>query len=208
MTCKKNYKLFPVVVAIVFLLAGITTLAASGGFKNGNNLDYKSATGDVSVQCFDRGGPSPGYPGGAPTGPSFAHYTCYGYSLVPGDHDYFVGPKVDADQVELFATRADGSTRSKTSSYDGAKGQSNDTFNLWIETLFQRPLLKLGRNDIKWTLTKDGRLVQTGSFISEVFNRGSLMCPSGSDTSWDPIDCQNSGRVCSDYFYRYGSQCR
>jgi hypothetical protein len=184
--------------------AGAQATAAQAGFKIGNKFEYKSAVGDVSVHCPNTGGSLPG----GPSGPTFANYRCYGYSLTPGDADYFVGPKVNADEVELVAVRADGSKRSKTSEYESAKGQSKDTFNLWIETLFQKPLLKMGRNDVTWTLKRSGRAVQTGSFIAEVFDRGDLRCPAASETSWDPSDCQNSGRICNDYFFRYGNQCR
>lgn len=177
---------------------------AQPGFKSGNTLEYKSAVGDVSVHCRSSGGSLPG----RPSGPTFAKYRCYGYSLTPGDADYFVGPKINADEVELVAVRADGSKRSKKGEYDSAKGQSKDAFNLWIETLFQKPLLKMGRNDVTWTLRREGRSVQTGSFIAEVFDRGDLRCPAASETSWDPSDCQNSGRICGDYFFRYGNQCR
>lgn len=199
-----------ILTALTVLLMGASqnteaqTTAAQAGFKSGNKFEYKSAVGDVSVHCPNTGGSLPG----GPSGPTFANYRCYGYSLTPGDADYFVGPKVNADEVELVAVRADGSKRSKTSEYDSAKGQSKDTFNLWIETLFQKPLLKMGRNDVTWNLKRGGRTVQTGSFIAEVFDRGDLRCPAASETSWDPSDCQNSGRICSDYFFRYGNQCR
>ncbi len=198
-------KMFSLLAAAAALLAGVSATAATGGFKSGNTFDYKSAAGDVSVHCPQTGG---GVPPGGPTGPTFAHHRCYGYVLTPGDQDYFVGPTVSADEVELVAVRADGSKRSKSSEYDGARGQSKDRFNLWIETLFQKPLLKMGRNDVAWTLKRNGRTVQSGSFIAEVFDRGDLRCPSTSETSWDPMDCQSSGRICSDYFFRYGNQCR
>ncbi|MDZ4083710.1 MAG: hypothetical protein U1E10_12285 [Bdellovibrionales bacterium] len=195
-------------LTVLFTVTSPTTealaSAAQTGFKNGNKFEYKSAVGDVSVHCPNTGGSLPG----GPSGPTFANYRCYGYSLTPGDADYFVGPKVNADEVELIAVRADGSKRSKTGEYESAKGQSKDTFNLWIETLFQKPLLKMGRNDVTWNLKRGGRTVQTGSFIAEVFDRGDLRCPAASETSWDPSDCQNSGRICSDYFFRYGNQCR
>lgn len=205
MRLSQTSKTFSLLAAAAALLAGVSATAATGGFKSGNKFDYKSAVGDVSVHCPQTGG---GVPPGGPTGPTFAHHRCYGYVFTPGDQDYFVGPAVNADEVELVAVRADGSKRSKKSEYDGAKGQSKDRFNLWIETLFQKPLLKMGRNDVTWTLKRNGRTVQSGSFIAEVFDRGDLRCPSTSETSWDPMDCQNSGRICSDYFFRYGNQCR
>lgn len=201
----KKSKAISLLAATASLLAGFSAAAATGGFKSGNKFEYKSAVGDVSVHCPQSGG---GYPPGTPTGPTFANYRCYGYVFNPGDHDYFVGPKINADEIELVAVRVDGSKRSKKSEYDGTKGQSKETFNLWIETLFQKPLLKMGRNDVTWTLKRSGRAVQTGSFIAEVFDRGDLRCPAASETSWDPADCQSSGRICGDYFFRYGNQCR
>jgi hypothetical protein len=198
-------KAFSLLAAAAALLAGVTATAAPGGFKNGNHFEYKSAIGDVSVHCPQTGG---GAPPGTPTGPTFAQHRCYGYIFNPGDQDFFVGPLVNADEVELVSVRADGSKRSKKSEYDSSTGQSKERFNLWIETLFQKPLLKMGRNDVNWVLRRNGKVVQGGSFIAEVFDRGDLRCPSTTETSWEPSDCQSSGRICSDYFYRYGSQCR
>ncbi|CAN5600875.1 hypothetical protein BH10BDE1_BH10BDE1_20540 [soil metagenome] len=175
--------------------------SAQTGFVGGNNFEYTPATGDVYVNCPRTGG-------GIPTGPSAASYRCYGYSFAPAESAQFAGPKLDANLVELTATRADGSTFKKTGEYLGSRGISKDTFNLWIETLFQRPLLQIGRNDVTWTLKKDGRIVMSGNFISEVYQKANLLCPNVSETSWDANDCVNSSRVCSDYFYNYGNQCR
>jgi hypothetical protein len=192
-----------VAIHAVFLFG--LTLASSAmaqtGFVGGNTFEYTQATGDVFVNCPRTGG-------GAPSGPSSASYRCYGYVFAPAESAQFSGPKIDANFLELTSTRADGSTFTKTGDYLGARGISKDTFNLWIETLFQRPLLKIGRNDITWTLKKDGRVVMTGNFLAEVFQKPSLRCPTVSETSWDANDCVNSSRVCSDYYYNYGNQCR
>jgi hypothetical protein len=174
---------------------------AQSGFVGGNKFEYTPATGDVFVHC-----PSTG--GGFPSGPSTASYRCYGYSFAPAEAAQFIGPKIDANSVELTATHADGSTFTKTGDYLSDQGVSKDTFNLWIETLFQRPLLNVGRNDIAWTLKKDGLVVATGVFIAEVFKKTSLLCPNTSETSWDSNDCVNSSRICGDYFNNYGNQCR
>ena len=187
--------------AFAFVSILVTTSFAQTGFVGGNKFEYTPATGDVFVNCPRTGG-------GVPPGPSTASYRCYGYSFAPAESAQFVGPKADANLVELTANRADGSAFTKTSDYLGTRGVSKDTFNLWIETLFQRPLLKLGRNDVTWTLKKDGRVIMTGNFLAEVFQKASLLCPNVSQTSWDSNDCVNSSRVCSDYFYNYGSQCR
>lgn len=196
-------------VAVVLNLFVASILAFSpnaesqtAGFLEGNRFEYTSASGDVSVSCFHSGGGLP------PPGPTSANYRCFGYAFAPNEYARFAGPKIDADQVELVAFRQDGTSFTKVSAYDSSIGRSIDSFNLWVETVFQRPLLKLGRNDIRWTLTKRGRAVATGTYIADVFQRPSLLCPRVSQTSWDMNDCRSSSRVCQDYFYRFGSQCR
>ncbi len=192
--------------ALIFLTLSSTS-AQAAGFAGGNVFEYTSAVGDVLVHC-PRSGGGGGGPGGGPRGPSSASFRCYGYVFSPAEYAQFVGPKVNGNRVELTATREDGSTRTKTSDYDGSLGASTDTFNLWINTVFQRPLLKLGRNDVAWTVTRDGRTVQSGNFIADVYEKPELRCPMGSITSWDPNGCSNSGSACGDYFQQYGRDCR
>ena len=196
----------------LILIALLTTLpskrvsaeiatAAPIGFNKGNQFAYTPAVGNVVVYCPNTGGARPG-------GPTSASYQCNGYTFAPSEYALFVGPIVNADEVELTAFHQDGSTRTKSSSYDRTIGRSTDTFNLWIETLFQRPLLNLGRNDVRWTLKRKGTIVANGTFIAEVLQRPTLRCPYASETSMDPNDCRNPGRVCNNYFYDYGNQCR
>ena len=189
-------------LTLAFLLSSVAfTQPVTPGFVGGNRFEYTSAVGDVFVHCPRTGG-------GVPSGPSSASFRCYGYIFAPAESAQFEGPRVTATEVELTAIREDGSTFTKTSSYDGARGVSNDTFNLWIETLFQRPLLKLGQNQVNWVLKLGGRAVSHGTFLAEVYQRPSLRCPNASQTSWDADGCTNSNRACSDYFYMYGNQCR
>lgn len=188
--------------ALAFLLSSITLgETTTPGFVGGNRFEYTSAVGDVYVHCPRTGG-------GIPSGPSSANFRCYGYIFAPAEAAQFEGPPMNANEVELTAIREDGSSFTKSGAYDGARGVSSDTFNLWIETLFQRPLLKLGQNQINWTLKLGGRPVRSGTFLAEVYQRPSLRCPSASQTSWDADGCTNSNRACSDYFYTYGNQCR
>ena len=190
------------ILILGFILASTSLAhAAIPGFVGGNRFEYTAAVGDVFVHCPQTGG-------GIPSGPSTASFRCYGYIFAPAEAAQFEGPQANANEVELTAIREDGSVFTKSSSYDGARGVSNDTFNLWIETLFQRPLLKLGQNQVNWVLKRDGQAVRNGTFIAEVFQRPSLQCPSASQTSWNADGCTNSNRACSDYFYMYGNQCR
>lgn len=193
-----------IVMVLMLTLSSLSAHAQSQGapgrFEGGNDFQYFGAVGNVSVQCF----PSDG----APSGPTSAYYRCDGYSFSPAEEARFIGPIADADEVTLVATHADRSTRSKSGSYDGRKGQSDDRFNLWISTVFQRPLLKMGANTVEWTLKRKGKSVTKGSFVANVKDNGDLQCPNASETSWDMNDCISSARVCSNYFSRYGHLCQ
>lgn len=189
-----------------FALIGVLGVAlpssAHVGFAGGNRFHYAQAVGDVWVQC-----PTAGHPG-YPPGPATASYRCYGYTFGPAEAAQFIGPRIDADEVELTAYRADGSIRTKSGSYNGLRGHSVDAFNLWMDTVFQRALIGVGRNDVSWTLKRAGQIVMSGTFLAEVFQGPGLMCPSVTQTSWDPQDCISPNRVCSDYYYNFGRQCR
>lgn len=182
-------------------LLATPAFAHSGGFVGGNHFEYTSASGNVFVHCPRTGG-------GVPSGPSSANFRCYGYIFQPAESAQFMGPRTTADEVELTAIREDGTSFTKTSGYDGARGVSSDSFNLWIETLFQRPLLKLGVNQVNWVLKSAGQTVMYGSFEAVVDQKPSLTCPNASMTLWDTDGCTNSYRACSEYYYQYGNQCR
>lgn len=193
----------PIVIALSFALtfsANAQDATSSGGLEGGNDFQYLSAVGNVSVQCIASGRP--------PTGPSTAYYRCEGYSFSPATEARFIGPSVDADEVSLKATHGDGSTRSKSGSYDGRKGRSDDRFNLWTASLFQRPLLNFGKNKIDWVLTRKSKTVERGQFVATVKDNGTLHCPATSTTSLDTNDCINSNQICRIYFNRYGHLCK
>lgn len=177
------------------------SFAQTGGFVGGNRFEYTSAVGDVFVHCPQTGG-------GVPSGPSTANFRCYGYIFQPAESAQFMGPQTTADEVELTAIHEDGTTFTKSSGYDGLRGVSTDTFNLWIETVFQKPLLKLGVNQVNWVLKSAGQAVAQGAFEATVVQKQSLICPNASMTLWNSDGCTNSYRACSDYFYQYGNQCR
>lgn len=118
-----------------------------------------------------------------------------------GEYDYFVGPEgVKADAITLTATHEDGSKRTKSESYDSAKGLSNKTFNLWISTLLQRPLLNPGKNTIAYKMTLGGKVVASGEFVADVKDGGAKFCKRrGNYWSANSSDCLNPANLC----YRY-----
>ncbi len=162
------------------------------GFDLGNNFESKAIEGDVTVQCNGFGGQF-----------ESATFACSEELLDPNEYAKFQGHKgADADLVILKATHEDGSVREKNEGFDSSTGLSKDTFNLWISTLFQRPLLDMGKNEILYTLKKSGNLVLMGNFTANVKRTATRYCTRhGFYNSNDINDCRFSNNICDRYFY-------
>lgn len=160
----------------------------STGFDVGNDFVATYLSGEVTVSCRDNGQSD------------FASFRCVGEVLDPAEFVRFKGPKVSADKVILSALREDGSVREKSESYDAEKGISKGRFNLWISTLFQRPLLKFGRNVVDYSLTKSGKTVKAGQFTAQVSAGPERSCQRRHYFSNNLNDCRGSQMMCSQYF--------
>lgn len=138
---------------------------ASVGFEKGNEFIVTPAEGRVFVQCNN------------PTDPSWGSHYCAGYFSNPGSHAKLVntGAAIDADNVELYATHPDKSTRKKDEDFN-VDSQSSDAFNITVKTVFQRPLLERGVNTIDYKFSKDGRTVQSGQFQAVLEVGESVVC--------------------------------
>lgn len=184
--------------ALIFtLLPGVVMATETVGFSQGNTRTAVAISGDLMVSCHEPGRP-----------PTHAFFSCRDLVLEPTSYDFFQGPKgLDADEVELTATREDGSTRTKREKYDSLTYRSEDPFNLWISTLFQRPLLKGGHNEIAYTLIQNQTAVGQGKFQVLVQKGPSRVCPRSSYNSINSSDCQSQFSVCNRYFSQYNN-CR
>lgn len=186
---KKTFKTFLMLILgnCLFL-----SLASANGLSGGDQFSTQLIEGRLLVQCS--GGTTPGSTNGSAI--------CRAEILNPGEYSYFIGSKIDADHVTLRATREDGSvSKAKTEAYDGEKGKSKKSFNLWISTVFQRPLLGFGKNTVKYTLTKDDATVESGTFIVNVVDGGRATCQRvGYYTSQSTNDCSMPQNLCSRYF--------
>ncbi|KHD88069.1 MAG: hypothetical protein OM95_11155 [Bdellovibrio sp. ArHS] len=165
------------------------------GFSRGNELSATPISGTVRVICS-------GF-----NGSGSAVYTCRDTALNPAAYDYFVGPQDSrTDRVELTATHADGSTRSKTMEYDGYRGKSKEAFNLWISTIFQKPLLETGRNTIRFRVfSRNIQPMAEGTFIATVKRDAARQCPTAQYTSSDINDCSSQYSICQRYFEEYNN---
>jgi hypothetical protein len=168
-------------------------VAADVAFSSGNNFSSIPIRGQVEVTCADG---------------TLVQYSCHDTVLDPASYDYFVAPQgSNADQVSLSNLRADGSRRNRSSDYDAKAGHSSDAFNLWISTIFQKPLLQMGVNKVDYTLSKDGKTTLQGTFSVKV-SAGTLReCPKTHYNSTEPVDCQSQYTVCQRYFEQY-QNCR
>jgi hypothetical protein len=183
-------KVFSVLSALLISVSSVTLFAdQTVGFSGGENYEATPLSGSISVQCNQ----------GVETRTAF--FDCHEEILMPYDFDYFVGPKgVDADEVVLVAKRQDGSTREKKGAYSSATARSKNQFNLWIATVFQRPLLNHGKNEVTYTLNKNGKAVSQGTFNVYVTNGQPAQCQRRHYFSSVMSDCDAPYSSCQKYF--------
>lgn len=183
---------------IATFLSMTSAHAGDVGFSTGNSFTASSVEGVVAVTCE-------GF-----NGTATARYTCRDVVLEPSPYDYIVGPKfAEARRIDVRAVYADGSSRTKMSFYDGVRGISKDSFNLWISTLFQKPLLQVGVNKIQYSIYSDDKrdIVEyaRGEFTVQVDRGAARRCPSTSYNSTDVNDCNSQYSVCQRYFEQYNN---
>lgn len=170
------------------------------GFASGAEFHTTPIEGTVIMECE-------GF-----NGTSQAVYNCRDVILDPQSSDYFIGPKgQEFDRVTLTATHEDGSSRIKNSAYNSKEGRSLGSFNLWISTLFQKPLLMRGVNHIHYTVAKGSGEIQeeasskvlSGDFQVTVKSGGARRCATTQYHSTDVNDCNSQYSVCQRYFQEF-----
>lgn len=160
------------------------------GLRSGAEFNSVSIRGSVSVQCSSS------------QGNSSAVFSCGDNILYPGDFDFFYHPgKVAGDKVTLRSEQANGRVRSSSKKYDPSTGLSTRRFNLWISTLFQRPLLDVGVNRIDFEVTERGVITDIGTFEVVVNQAPEVkVCQRRHYFSSNLDDCRNGANICSRYF--------
>jgi hypothetical protein len=172
------------------IICSLTASLAFAGFKNGDSLLTSPIEGTATVRCD-------GF-----NGRQTSVYNCRDIVLEPGAYDVFVGPQhPTAYSVSLKAIHEDGSSRNKQELYNGSLGVSSDSFNLWISTLFQRPLLEFGKNTILWEITnREDKVLESGEFLATVKKGPARKCDPAFFNSTDANDCNSQFTVCQRYF--------
>lgn len=179
--------------ALVFALP---SWAVETGLSQGSEFSATPVHGSLSVDCQDS------------SGQDFANYDCSDVILEPTDNDYFVTqPGGHAAQFELRAVHEDGSVQKKNGDFDPTRGRSKSSINLWIATLFQRPLLNMGTNRISYQLKNGSVTEKSGEFDVHVRQGKERVCPHDFVNSPTLDDCRSSANVCDNYLWRF-NYCR
>jgi len=182
------------VIGILALLLGLNFGHAQNriGFSSSSEFTASQIEGEVTVTCTSY------------NGVGHAAYLCRSVVLEPAIYDYFVGPRdARAKKISLNVQHQDGSNREKTVDYDGPAGKSREAYNLWISTLFQRPMLEMGMNTVNYSLL-DGKTEVARGTVGVKVNAGARRtCPAAAYNSVDLNDCNSQYSICQRYFEEF-----
>ena len=170
----------------------ICTASQAAGLKAGNNFESTRLLGDIRVRC------------GHGSESKVVNLRCDEDILAPTYYSKFV-TQADADKVKLTYIDSRGKKRSKSSRIKD--GQSKRSFNLWIWTLTQRPLLDIGENIISYKLTKKGKNVDSGDFTVNVDEMPARDCGYGNYYYSSVNACDSYTNLCRTHFQR-NNYCR
>ncbi|OFZ20377.1 MAG: hypothetical protein A2Z20_07885 [Bdellovibrionales bacterium RBG_16_40_8] len=170
-----------------------SSLVNAAGFSSGNNFFETRLFGEVTVLCT--------YPG---RGGSRMVY-CRGETLDPVEFDYFVLDEyVPASKIILKSREIE---ITKKMAYVSEKKRSKKQFNLWVWTLFQRPLLQYGENNIVYQLLDGSKIVRDGEFKVSVQRGEDRQCRHRVMHSSSPDDCDFGSRSICDEYFRLENYC-
>ena len=170
--------------SLVFCLIFIFITAAQARFSRGDNFQYVNIDGYLTIICKNR----------------TKTVTCRDVFMDPWPYDVFVGPRnFHAEVVDLKAT--DGKEiQSAVVDYDGQTGRSADV-NIGVFSLFQKPLLRVGENRVRYSLLdRTGKVLETDVFAVSVTRGKSRTCDAREMHTENPDDCDLPYSSCQQYF--------
>jgi len=176
----------------VFIAVLFMSNANAAEFEKGSEYNVVRLSGNAIVTCnyFENGRYRT----------THGNIYCISDFSSPATYSRFLQEDSQAVKVKLVNESND--NRKKTKKFYPKKGESK-RFNLFIRSLFQRPLLTTGVNNISYQmLLKDGSVEQEGHFEVNVdFSR--KYCRTRYMYSSDGMDCQGYS-ICRRYFYESG----
>ena len=184
------------IILFVSIIVSFSAIAFDIGFERGNEMSTLDMRGRATVYCNSSSGND--------RGPEYKYYNCDDTLLLGGDYGAIVvtNGSVDADWLKL---QREGSKYIKGARFNTQTGKTKYNYNLWIRTVFQKPLLKMGENVIKYTFTKRKKVVASGTFTVYV-NEGEVrQCRSM--TLFGYGSCPSRVMACDD-LYRRQNYCK
>lgn len=163
--------------------------ATEVSFKAGSSFEAVKVSGSIGVWC-----PSDRIQGAS----DFRTIYCSANLLLPGEFSKVVYSGDEAaDEVKVSVTHGSGKRVTKSSKLKD--GVSTKNINLWVRTLFQRPLLDYGHNQVEYSLTQRGSLVSAGTFDVDVDSLPDRRCRYRTYNAPSPSACNNFS-LCNRYF--------
>lgn len=175
------------IILLALLFASTTFANSNAGLKAGARFEENNLRGTVTMYC--------------PTRTQIVN--CNAAYLSPSTYSKFIyNGATDATDVEL---NRDGARSVKKSRFNSETLESKKSFNLWVGSLLQRPLLKRGVNVINYTLKgEDKEVVERGQFEVLVEQSPTRLCPWDTYRSFNDNDCRSGGQhICNAYFQRH-----
>jgi hypothetical protein len=173
--------LFGFFLTLVTLVSSIS----EAKFLRGDQFQYTSIEGALSLQCAGQ----------------TKSVNCRDTFLDPWPYDIYVGTKnPNATSVELVTSVGGIQTQDVVVKYDGVNGKSEQV-NLGVYSLFQKPMLKLGINQVRYILLgRSGNVLETNTFTVAVTRGNTRTCESRVITTPNPDDCDHPYSACQVYF--------
>lgn len=171
-------------------LGSLVVSAAEVEFKAGNHFESVNLSGSVGLWC-----PSNRVEGQKS---SYRLVNCRANMLLPSEFSKVAyNGSAAADEISLSVTQGSGKRVTKNARLKN--GVSTKSINLWVRTLFQRPLLDFGTNQVEYSVTNNDSLVAAGTFDVYVDSLPDRSCRHRNYSVTSPSDC-NALSICDRYF--------
>lgn len=173
-------------MGLIYLISALLISQAQASFSKGTNFEFTNLSGQLTIQCPQ----------------SSIRTSCRDTHMEPWPYDIYIGPQIPgATQVELQAIVDESSeVRRVAVSYDGRLGRSKE-INLGVSSLFQKPLLRLGKNNILVSIKERGSRVVSESSFEILVKRGQpRSCQPREIKSNNDSDCNSPYSSCQQYF--------
>ena len=175
------------IIKLVATFCLMIPVLATTGLKSGDSFENHRIQGQISITCNSN------------NGSQRRVVNCSDSYLSPSMRSKFVyDSAINADEVKITYRNSRGKNKTKSSKI--RNNESKSSFNLWIRTLTQRPLLKTGQNILNYKLIKDKNVVERGEFTVNVETLDVRTCSYRSYYSSNMSDCNNPSFVCGRYF--------